>query len=142
MRTDGQFSLGAPCACWLLFQTISTFLIILISHFHTRLPPFSEPHRICLDCFLWTVKTPWPQSGQDGKKKFHGKLSGGSDICSISTAKKNIMLRQNNSKGNSFFLSGTSVPLCAKRRLAPQVFIQTLLGAAAYEISGGMHFLK
>lgn len=29
---------GAPGVCWLLFQTISTSLIILIRHFHTWIP--------------------------------------------------------------------------------------------------------
>lgn len=31
---------GAPCVCWLLFQTISTSLIILIRHFYTWIPLF------------------------------------------------------------------------------------------------------
>lgn len=33
---------GALSVCWLLFQTISTSLIILISHFYTWIPLFSR----------------------------------------------------------------------------------------------------
>lgn len=33
---------GAPCVCWLLFQTISTSLIILISRFYAWIPLFSR----------------------------------------------------------------------------------------------------
>lgn len=47
-RTDGgggvgggwEIFPGAPCVCWLLFQTISTSLIILIRHFYTWIPLF------------------------------------------------------------------------------------------------------
>lgn len=43
---------GAPCVCWLLFQTISTSLIILISHFYAWVPLFS---RSPLIFFLFSI---------------------------------------------------------------------------------------
>lgn len=42
----------ALCICWLLFQTISTSLIIIISHFYAWIPRSSPPP----DCY-WLIST-------------------------------------------------------------------------------------
>ncbi len=65
-NTDGKFSLGPPCLSWLLFQTISTSLIILISHFYTWIPLFSISPMFFSASFASEISAPSPPDRYKG----------------------------------------------------------------------------
>lgn len=94
---------GAPCVCWLLFQTISTSLIILISRFYAWIPLFSRsppdffPPRLFSSTLCLT----------EGYTMHLHKIASNVYICIVMT-RKSLWWKQNNWTG--------WLPLCAGNR--------------------------
>lgn len=104
---------GAPCVCWLLFQTISTSLIILISHFHTWIPLFSRSPDFLFCIGVWNF-SPTP-SMTEIRTFMRGPLI---LIFTLTWQGKVIMWKQNNSKGK-FPLACSKMLLCEPRDARP-----------------------
>lgn len=122
IHTDGRFSLGAPCVCWLLFHTISTSLIILISHFYTWTPLFSASDFLFFLSLASGIKAPLPACNRS-THCFHGKDQG-SRCLHYPDREKSLCGSGIIQLANFLGLSAIKyAPPRAKRCPAPQVFI-------------------